>query len=214
MSFASTLRRLSTPMLIGLLAADTNFAELNPTDQQYMTMVGKVLWYRNWPGGLSDEELYSGLHDIPMGQPLQMIFDEMGKRGLDPIEAKKQVFRKAQMLSQNFRNGKGLVVITPLQANKDGMDKAAKREGDDCGVYESLAAVDWYTQAAQDMDTVISVWHDANLQMQKLMKLSCLKTKGHFFPTHLANLDERTMYTHDPGKARERDIAAELEAII
>jgi KaiC/GvpD/RAD55 family RecA-like ATPase len=115
--------------------------------------------------------------------------------GRDQMEAKKQLFRKAQMLSMDYNNGEGLVVITPLQANKKGMEDAAAREGALKGVYENLGAVDWFTQAAQDMSLVLSVWHEDNKDVD--FKIHCLKSKGQTFPDHLVYLNPETRYIAD-----------------
>ncbi|HZQ25286.1 MAG TPA: hypothetical protein VFA89_21035 [Terriglobales bacterium] len=85
MSFASTLKCLSTPMLLAVLAAETH-VEAHDVDEHFLKVVEKVLWYRNWPGTLSDIDLFAAADDIPMGLPLCMIITEMGKRGLDPAD--------------------------------------------------------------------------------------------------------------------------------
>jgi archaellum biogenesis ATPase FlaH len=115
--------------------------------------------------------------------------------GRDQMEAKKQLFRRAQMLSLDYNNGEGLVIITPLQANKSGMEDAAAREGEMRGIYENLGAVDWFTQAAQDMSLVLSVWHEDSLDVE--FKIHCLKSKGKTFPDHLVYLNPETRYISD-----------------
>jgi hypothetical protein len=142
-------------------------------------------------------------------------------KSLNEIEAHKADFRRCQMISQNgiMNDKKGLTIITPMQANKAGYDKAAKAEGDEWGIYESLAAIDWYTQAAHDMDLVISVFYEGDLKESDPpeMIISCLKSRAEkFFPTHKVRIDVKTRYVHDIGKVAGKriktaeDIVAEI----
>jgi KaiC/GvpD/RAD55 family RecA-like ATPase len=115
-------------------------------------------------------------------------------QGKDPIEAKKQLFRKAQMLSQDYNSGEGLVIITPLQANKKGWEDADKAEAEAHGVYQSLGAVDWYTQAAQDMSLVLGIWYDG---IGDDFKIYSLKSKGRPIPQTLIYINNKTRYLAD-----------------
>jgi RecA/RadA recombinase len=132
-------------------------------------------------------------------------------KGMNEVEAHKQDFRKCQMLSQNgvMNDKKGITIITPLQANKDGYEKATKdKTGGDFGVYESLGAVEWYTQAAQDMDLIISVFYEGDDLRDNdppQMRVACMKSRSErFFNTHLVQVDVKTRYVHDMGKGRSK----------
>jgi hypothetical protein len=138
-------------------------------------------------------------------------------RGDNDIEARKRVFRKAQMLTQNgiFNDGKGMVVITPLQANKKYYEEAATREGDKYGTYSSAAAVDWYTQAAQDMDLLMSVFSEGEIKEAGQMILHCLKSRGKYFPDHRIEVHKESRYMSDIGlktTTETSDIVANLGA--
>jgi hypothetical protein len=127
-----------------------------------------------------------------------------GSKKDSDIDKYKKAFRKAQILSIDGinNNKKGIVVITPLQANRKGYEAAADREGDEYGTYDSLNAVEYYTQAAQDMDCVMSVWMEGdkyeNATPQK-MKVCCMKARvGMKFVTHDLEIDASTGKVCDP----------------
>lgn len=132
-------------------------------------------------------------------------FTHLMVKGRDEVEEHKKDFRKAQMLTRNgIRNDKsGLVIVTPLQANKKGHDEAAKQEGDKIGEYQSLGAIDWYTQAAQDMDMVISVWFEGDNLKEVTppnLMLRCMKARGGpLFAAHKVELNETLGYICDKG---------------
>lgn len=129
--------------------------------------------------------------------------DTTGSKKESDFEKQKQTFRKAQMLSlDGIENDKsGLVVITPLQANKKGRDEAADQEGDKYGVYESLGAVDYFTQAAQDMDCVIGLWYEGEKCLDvkpPQMIVHCMKGRGNMiFPKHYVALHPESGLLYD-----------------
>lgn len=142
--------------------------------------------------------------------------------GKNDVEEHKKDFRKAQMLSQNgiMNDNSGLVIITPLQANRTGHDDALAREGDDKGKYESLGAIDWYTQAAQDMDMVVGVWYEGDLKDMEPpeMKVFCMKSRAEkYFADHMVQIDRRTRYIRDKnqqmrGVSADAIVAEELDS--
>ena len=131
--------------------------------------------------------------------------DPEGKKGESDIDKQKRSLRKAAKMSMNgiFNDQSGLVIITPLQANKKGYEEAAKREGDLNGIYESMAAVEWFTQAAQDMDCIMSVWQEGESCVEvepRQMIVHCLKGRGNMrFKTHRLEINKHTGYVADLG---------------
>jgi hypothetical protein len=118
----------------------------------------------------------------------------------------KKALRKAQMLSMNGvdNDQSGLVVITPLQANRKGYEAAANQEGEKYGIYENANAVEMFTQAAQDMDLLMSVWFEGDLCKEvspKQMLVHCLKGRGDMkFNTHRLEIHPDTGMVSDIGK--------------
>jgi hypothetical protein len=120
-----------------------------------------------------------------------------GKSGNDHREEIKTIIRKAQLISREYKNKRGLVVISPLQANREGMKTANEQEAEDWGVYHDTNAIEWYSQAAQDMDLIIGVWFTGALKDQNLVKVSCMKSRDEYFRTFHLRLDPRTLYLRD-----------------
>jgi hypothetical protein len=132
-----------------------------------------------------------------------------GGKNESDIDKHKRSLRKAQMLTLNgIENDKeGLVIITPLQANKKGYEEAAKQEGDDYGIYKSPMAVEWFTQAAQDMDCIMSVWFEGDSCTEvdpKQMILHCMKGRMNMrFKTHRLKIHKDTGLLYDFDAATE-----------
>lgn len=128
---------------------------------------------------------------------------DSGSKKESDMDKYKKALRKAQMLSMNGVDGdqSGLVVITPLQANRKGYEEAAKQEGDKYGIYENANAVEYFTQAAQDMDLLMSVWFEGDLCKEvspKQMLLHCLKGRGDMkFSTHRVEIHPDTGMVSD-----------------
>jgi hypothetical protein len=120
--------------------------------------------------------------------------------GRDQKEELSGIFRKAQSLTFSYNCGRGIVVITPLQANKEGAVEADKAEGDDWGCYTDPKAIDWFTSASHDMGLIIGVWQKAWLKDSNQIKVSCTKAKGPYFEPHYVRCDPKTRYLHDDGE--------------
>jgi hypothetical protein len=158
----------------------------------------KVVTHAKWDDIVA--EVNSGLdgkpYDVLVIDYIQHLQATNPKNEKDEIRA---IFKSAQALSRDYHGGRGLVVISPLQANKEGMKAADAEEGDEWGVYQSLGAVEMYTDAARDMDLVIGVWNKGPLRDKALLKLSCLKSRGDglWFPTHHVRVNRRTRRVQD-----------------
>jgi len=128
---------------------------------------------------------------------------DTGMTGPKMHEEYKRLFKEAQKLAIDYKGGRGLVVITPLQANKAGMKAADEEEEDKWGIYPDLGSVEQYTDAARDMDLIISVWHKGALKDTATMKLACLKSRENLFNPHFVRIDRRTRMVMDlPGHAK------------
>lgn len=122
--------------------------------------------------------------------------------GRDQVAELNKVFRKAQLLTQNgiHNDGNGMVVITPLQANKKHYEAAAGEENaEKWGMYQSAAAVDYFSQAARDMDCLIGVWSEGTLVAEnpKKMLVYPLKARGEWFSKHTIEIHEPSRYYRD-----------------
>jgi hypothetical protein len=140
-----------------------------------------------------------------------------------------KVFRKAQMLTINgIRNdGNGMVVITPLQVNKKHYEAAAdETKGESYGLY-TPAAVDYFSQAARDMDLLISIWSEGTLLLEspQQAQLQCVKARGERFPVHRVEIEGISRHYRDielkteekeielKGAAPKEPVAQEVEGL-
>lgn len=123
-------------------------------------------------------------------------------------------FDHLQALSGSYAGGKGVVIVTGLQAGKKYADAAAAEEGEDWGVYPQ-GAIDWYTNANHALDLIISIFNRKPAKDMGLVKLACYKVRGAAsFPPHFVQVDKRTRRILDlPGKpvGNHLDIKAQRE---
>ena len=102
-----------------------------------------------------------------------------GKGESDTDKHNKDFAAAMELARDGVDNDKtGLVIITPLQAGKKHWEAVRGYEGDNYGVYDSPAAVDFYTKAAHDMDCLIGLWHEGDSCLAvspKQMMVYCLK---------------------------------------
>lgn len=104
--------------------------------------------------------------------------------GKDRREGINAIWHDAQSLTQNYKSGRGIVVISPLQVNKEGLEAAKKAEAGspEWGIYPQTA-IDTFTDAIRDIDLSIGIFSDGYLKESSKAKLSCHKARGcHFFP--------------------------------
>ena len=147
-------------------------------------------------------ELEVGLNGKPYDVLMvdYLVHLDVGVTGQKMHDEIKGIFKKAQSLSLDYKGGRGLVVITPIQSNKAGMKAADELEGAEWGVYPDLGSVEMYTDAARDLDLIIGCWHKGTLRNQDIFKLSCIKSRERFFEPHFVQIDRRTRMVSDlPG---------------
>src|SRR6201998_3865927 len=105
-----------------------------------------------------------------------------GNKGESETDKHNRDFSAAMELARDgVDNDKtGLVVITPPQAGKKHWEAVREKEGDNYGVYDSPAAVDFYTKAAHDLDCLIGLWHEGDTCLAsdpRQMIVYCLKAR-------------------------------------
>jgi hypothetical protein len=124
----------------------------------------------------------------------------------DRIEGQKMVFRAAQMLSQDYEDRRGLVVITPVQANKTAQRDAAAPEAPlDKGIYPAdIGQIEYLTDAGRDMDAIIGIWSGEGFHEHGLARISCVKTRQQDFRPFFMSIDKGSQmmsYISDDGAA-------------
>jgi hypothetical protein len=111
----------------------------------------------------------------------------------DQREGIRDVYRMAQALSQNYERGRGLVVVTPVQANKAAEKTAAEPEAPlEKGIYREgdIGAIEYHTDAGRGMDALIGVWSGPGFREHGLVRISCIKSRQMFFAPFFMKVDE------------------------
>jgi hypothetical protein len=80
--------------------------------------------------------------------------------------------KDAKRFALNFRGGEGILVLTPVQGNRDGYDEAAKNEGrwDMSGVY-------MYSEFDKSVDTMLYVFLDDDLMADGQIVMGTAKSR-------------------------------------
>lgn len=110
------------------------------------------------------------------------------------------IFDKAQVLCRTF-NKNGIVLITPLQANRRGKHLAGKMSSAEAlllGRYD-MTAVHQYSKAYQAMDLVIGVYSDPDMKRVNLMDVNILKLREDNVPNPVRlDVDEDSKVVKQP----------------
>jgi hypothetical protein len=156
----------------------------------------EVLPLKSWPQIVERVQQPEEPYDVLAIDYLSHLETSGADKHIDEI---KGIIRQAQALTKDYRNGRGLVIITPFQANRDGFRRADEGEMDAWGNYTSdVNAIEWFSQAAQDLDLIIGVWQKDWLKTNGQMKISCVKARAsQFFEPHFVKVDRRTRYIRD-----------------
>lgn len=80
--------------------------------------------------------------------------------------------REAKQMAKTFRNGRGIAILSPFQASREGFKEAEKNGGE-----YSLRALSWANEAERSSDFVYSVYTDNVLRDQLKLKWGNLKAR-------------------------------------
>lgn len=184
-----------------LLTEDLKFGKSVPGDIVVMTL-------RRWVD--IAQEVNAG-HN---GKPYDSLFVDYvahlqtGVSGFKHRDEMLKIFRDAQELSQTYKGGNGLVIVTGVQANKESVAKADEEEGEYWGTYPAMGAFDQYTDAQRDMDAIITVWQKGLLRTHNMMKIASIKNRGgEMFVPHFVGIDRRTSSIYDLQGTPKSDLA-------
>lgn len=98
------------------------------------------------------------------------------------------IIKRLKSLSLTFDNGRGLIVISPFQVNREGWKDASKNDG----VYK-LTALSNANEAERSADYVISLFMTDENKKNGVMKITCLKhRKGGDFQPFEVHVDFNT----------------------
>lgn len=101
----------------------------------------------------------------------------------DPIHAQQAmgaIIAAAKRLAQSYHRGRGMLVVSPVQANRSGKNEAKASDG----CYD-LSSVAMFSSIDKFADSVISVYGDKDLAAQHRLKISTAKHRhGAPMPPH------------------------------
>lgn len=117
--------------------------------------------------------------------------DSLTVTGRDVKESKKQLIKSFQTLSRQYNNGKGLVVISPIQVNRAGKEKADAANVDAGEWRYGRDAIREYSEFCHDMDFVFSVYVSEALRERRNTEVCPVKAprKGRAPVARLFHLD-------------------------
>lgn len=103
-----------------------------------------------------------------------------------------EYYRRAQALSQDYENGRGLVIWTPLQTSKTQATKAGEGDLLAKGVYRDIGCLEQHTSAGRDLDGLIGIWSADEHRECGLAKISCVKSRDDVFQPFYVRLDKHS----------------------
>lgn len=110
------------------------------------------------------------------------------------------IITESKNLAMTYRGGEGLLVVTPVQANRAGLEAARKEEG-----RWDISAAHTFSNFERDLDTCLTVYSDDNLSNVNKVRLgTCKHRRGPDVPPFDVNIDR------DCGLIRDRRLHAEL----
>lgn len=105
----------------------------------------------------------------------------------------KSIIHKAQSLTRSFDENRGLVLISPMQVNRQG-NKAANA-AEESGTRYDLNSISNFSEYQHDMDYIFSVWSDGDMKDRNELEMQTIKIrKGKKPPVALLKIDANSGY--------------------
>jgi KaiC/GvpD/RAD55 family RecA-like ATPase len=105
----------------------------------------------------------------------------------------KSIIHKAQSLTRSFDENRGLVLISPMQVNRQG-NKAANA-AEESGTRYDLNSISNFSEYQHDMDYIFSVWSDGDMKDRNELEMQTIKIrKGKKPPVALLKIDAHSGY--------------------
>jgi GTPase SAR1 family protein len=103
-------------------------------------------------------------------------------------QAMKKLVHDVQGLTRSFDGNKGLIVLTPIQVNREGNKKAQKAEEGEARY--DLNAISTVSEYQHDLDLCLSVWSNDDMKMGDQIEIQQIKQRrGRRAPTVKMTLD-------------------------
>ena len=105
----------------------------------------------------------------------------------------KNIIHRAQSLTRSFDENRGLVLISPMQVNRQG-NKAANA-AEESGTRYDLNSISNFSEYQHDMDYIFSVWSDGDMKDRNELEMQTIKVrKGKKPPVALLKIDANSGY--------------------
>jgi hypothetical protein len=102
------------------------------------------------------------------------------------------IVHDAQGLTREFDEQRGLILLTPLQVNREA-NKRANAVDDDANVRYDLNAISTISEYQHDLDLCLSVWSDVDMRMGDEIEVGqCKERKGRRSPRTRMNLSRNS----------------------
>lgn len=102
------------------------------------------------------------------------------------------IIHGAQGLAQTFDENKGLIILTPIQVNREGNKKANAADDEATSRYD-LNAISTNSEYQHDMDLCLSVWSDPDMKFENKVLVEVIKVrKGRRSPRELMYINPST----------------------
>jgi len=122
----------------------------------------------------------------------------------------KSTIHKAQSLTRSFDENRGLVLISPMQVNRQG-NKAANA-AEESGTRYDLNSISNFSEYQHDMDYIFSVWSDGDMKDRNELEMQTIKVrKGKKPPLALLKIDANSGYVCTFNGPSGSDTAAQTD---
>lgn len=112
----------------------------------------------------------------------------------------RKTIHAGQKLTQEFDNQQGIVLITPMQANREGNKAANKGADDDDSPHYNLNGVHMYSEYNQDMAHIFSVYSSDKMKKERKMHVETIKSRSGIRPERVTlTVDENSKKCVVPG---------------
>ena len=148
-------------------------------------------------------------HDDPYDMVVIDYVAHLPVSGRNERDEYKAIYRECQQLAQDYAGGRGLVIWTAMQTNKQGEDDASEADTLlDRGIYRSVGNIYEHTFAAHDLDLLIGLWSGDGFSEHALTRVSCVKARGKHFPPFFMSRSQHNLNLKVVSDGRAADILA------
>ena len=171
--------------------------------------------FRNW------DEIVGYLETENRRERVDALFiDYIGDLDTPGVDAKgrdtalNELFRQGQVLTRTFDNGRGIILVSPLQIKKSAYDSAKKVPRDEMGAgilprRYTLDAVSMYSVAIQRMDVIFALYMDDPILRPNEVEMHVIKVRNGVYPeARMMDVDKFTREVYSKADNVDRVVDA------